>query len=265
MQSHPEIFEALFRRNILSPDNKEFLQQATNKYPFFAPAQFYLLAQSKDETDTFELQAAKTAILFNNSFWLNYQLEQSFKTETLKSLPEVVAVATVEEQEPIQETAVEPIEAKDPEPAKFQPFYTIYTKEEVTPEPVIEPVRTEPVLFQPLYTTDYFASQGIKLSDEVLPTDKLGVQLKSFTEWLKTMKKVHPERMTQTDQHADEKIQTLAERSNHEQEIVTEAMAEVLIQQGLKQKALEVYEKLSLLSPAKSVYFAAKIEQLKEH
>ena len=256
MQSHPEIFESLFRRNISSPDNKEFLQQAANKYPFFAPAQFYLLTQTKEDTDTFECQAAKTAILFNNAFWLNFQLEQSFKTETSKPQPEVITEA------PVQEPT---IEVKETEPAKFQPFYTIYTKEEVTREPFVEPVNKEPVLFQPLYTTDYFASQGIKLSDEVLPTDKLGVQLKSFTEWLKTMKKVHPERMTQPDQHVDEKIQTLAERSNHEQEVVTEAMAEVLIQQGLKQKAIEVYEKLSLLSPAKSVYFAAKIEQLKEY
>jgi hypothetical protein len=260
MQSHPEIFESLFRRNISSPDNKEFLQQTANKYPFFAPAQFYLLAQTKEETDTFELQAAKTAILFNNAFWLNYQLEQSFKTETPKFQPETII--TIEPS--IEVKTDESVETKETEPVKFQPFYTVYTKEDVAPEPA-EVNHTEPVLFQPLYTTDYFASQGIKLSDEVLPTDKLGVQLKSFTEWLKTMKKVHPERMTQPDQHADEKIQTLAERSNHEQEIVTEAMAEVLIQQGLKQKAVEVYQKLSLLSPAKSVYFAAKIEQLKAH
>jgi hypothetical protein len=261
MQSHPEIFESLFRRNISSPDNKEFLQQAANKYPFFAPAQFYLLAQTKEETDRFELQAAKTAILFNNAFWLNYQLEQSFKAESSKPQPEAISNTAPS----VQVITAEPVEVKETQPAKFQPFYTVYTKEEVAAEPSVETNHTEPVLFQPLYTTDYFASQGIKLSDEVLPTDKLGVQLKSFTEWLKTMKKVHPERMTQPDQHADEKIQTLAERSNYEQEVVTEAMAEVLIRQGSKQKAIEVYEKLSLLSPAKSVYFAAKIEQLKAH
>jgi hypothetical protein len=260
MQSHPEIFESLFRRNISAPDNKEFLQQAADKYPFFAPAQFYLLVQTKEDMNSFELKAAKTAILFNNAFWLNFQLEQSFKADTPKPQPEPTPIAISEEATP--STTVEAIDTK---PVKFQPFYTIYTKEEVTPESTIEPTTTESVLFQPLYTTDYFASQGIKLSDEVLPTDKLGVQLKSFTEWLKTMKKVHPERMTQPDPHADERIQTLAERSNHEQEIVTEAMAEVLIQQGLKQKAMEVYEKLSLLSPAKRVYFAAKIEQLNTH
>ena len=41
-------------------------------------------------------------------------------------------------------------------------------------------------------------------------------------------------------------------------------MAEVFIQQGKIEKAHDIYKKLSLLNPAKSAYFAAKIELLKE-
>lgn len=44
--------------------------------------------------------------------------------------------------------------------------------------------------FEPYHTVDYFASQGIKFSQEELPKDKLGKQLKSFTQWLKTMKRL---------------------------------------------------------------------------
>jgi len=40
-------------------------------------------------------------------------------------------------------------------------------------------------------------------------------------------------------------------------------MADVLVQQGRTNKAVEVLKKLSLLNPSKSTYFAAKIEQLK--
>jgi hypothetical protein len=117
--------------------------------------------------------------------------------------------------------------------------------------------------FEPMHLVDYFASQGIKLSDEVQTADKFGKQLKSFTEWLKTMKKVHvsdPETGAAT---ADISIQTMAEKSNAGGEIVTEAMAEVFAQQGKALKAIEVYKKLSLLNPLKSAFFAAKIEQLK--
>ncbi|MCR6718777.1 MAG: hypothetical protein NVV59_00485 [Chitinophagaceae bacterium] len=46
-------------------------------------------------------------------------------------------------------------------------------------------------------------------------------------------------------------------------EVVTEAMAEVWEKQGNRDKAIHIYKKLSLLDPAKSAYFAAKIEQLK--
>ena len=126
-----------------------------------------------------------------------------------------------------------------------------------------EPVKDE-MLFEPLFTTDYFASQGIKLSEEVKPDDKLGKQLKSFTEWLKTMKKNKAAQPSESTAIVDISVEKMAENSNKETEVVTESMAEVFIQQGKSKKAIEIYEKLSLLNPAKSTYFAAKIESLKE-
>jgi hypothetical protein len=58
-------------------------------------------------------------------------------------------------------------------------------------------------------------------------------------------------------------VQLLAENSNAEAEVLTESMAEVFARQGKIGKASEVYQKLSLLNPAKSTYFAAKLENLK--
>lgn len=119
---------------------------------------------------------------------------------------------------------------------------------------------------EPLYTIDYFASQGIKLKDlGIDPKDQLGQKLKSFTEWLKTMKKLHPEKLeTKIDDKAQSSIQNMAEHSNSTQDVLTESIAEVYARQGLKEKAREVYLKLSLLNPGKSAYFAAKISNLNE-
>ena len=50
-----------------------------------------------------------------------------------------------------------------------------------------------------------------------------------------------------------------------EREVITEAMAEVWWKQGNIEKAAEIYNKLKLLNPSKSHYFAAKIEALKNH
>ena len=121
-------------------------------------------------------------------------------------------------------------------------------------------------LFEPLHTVDYFASQGIRLTPEDNPTDQLGRQLKSFTEWLRMMRRLPQKgREIIPDRVTEEAVQHFAAHSIEGKEVVTETMAEVLAKQGMPERARLVYEKLSLLDPDKSAYFAAKIEQLNPH
>ncbi len=117
--------------------------------------------------------------------------------------------------------------------------------------------------FEPLHTVDYFASQGIRLNEESLNNDQLGKQVKSFTAWLKSMKKLHPDQLPEQNEVIEKLIQTSSDASNQHANVLTEAMAEVLVKQGKREKAIEMYEKLSLINPSKSAYFAAKIESLK--
>ena len=132
-------------------------------------------------------------------------------------------------------------------------------------KPVIS--ESEEPVFEPYHTIDYFASQGIKLRQEDLK-DKLGKQLKSFTEWLRSMKRIAPTQSEEIlanpfDETIQQAIQESAGHSVEGKDVVTEAMAEVWLKQGSKQKAIAIYEKLSLQNPAKSPYFAARIEQIK--
>jgi len=121
-----------------------------------------------------------------------------------------------------------------------------------------------PIETEPYHTVDYFASQGIKLSLELQKQDNLGVKVKKFTDWLKQMKRVSPAPADLgIDEAAENKVQDIAATSNKTKEVVTEAMAEVLAMQGMKDKAIQVYTKLSFLDPSKSAYFASKIENLK--
>lgn len=123
-----------------------------------------------------------------------------------------------------------------------------------------------PIVFQSYHTIDYFASQGIRLQQADLTKDRFGQQLKSFTEWLRSMKKlpnteagpVMPE-----DPGRQQLVIRNAASSLEDREVYTEAMAEVWAKQGNAAKARSIYEKLSLLNPSKSTYFAAKIDQLK--
>ncbi len=126
-----------------------------------------------------------------------------------------------------------------------------------------EPAETE-LKFEPYHTIDYFASQGIKYIPEEKPADRFGQQLKSFTEWLKILKRLpQTEIIKISNNSSEEKIQQLADHSISEGEVVTETMAEVWLKQGNKEKAIEIYNELCLLNPDKSAYFASLAERLK--
>ena len=170
--------------------------------------------------------------------------EIATEDESIKELNEIIPAA-------------EPVAIAAEAPTQPVAGFTAATHEGKTAVDLGEPI------FESYHTIDYFASQGIKLLQEELK-DKLGKQLKSFTDWLRSMKRVGPiESNTSLDDVANQSIQRIAEHSNEGKEVLTEAMAEVWAKQGNTEKAIRVYEKLSLLNPDKRPYFAGRIEQLK--
>jgi len=174
-----------------------------------------------------------------------------------ESTPEETTVAE------IYQAADEPAEVSIPTPAEeptadiiaHAAFEAAGLKEELTQE----------IPFEALHTIDYFASQGIKFNAEA-EKDQLSIKLRSFTDWLRSMKRLHPEKADNDLNNNDEThVREIAESSNEMGNIVTEAMAEVYLKQGKREKAVDVYEKLSLLDPGKSAYFALRIKQIKEN
>lgn len=226
---------------LLNKDESQ-LENIAGKYPWCSVAQLSLLhSYKKNNMPQFDNQASKTALFFNNTNWLNWQLHLLSKEyETVKNNGEEWPASTIEHQE---------------QNVKIQQSLSDVSSQANTTKEVIS--------FEPLHTTDYFASQGIKLTDEPVTNDKLGSQVKSFTEWLKSMKKIHKEKLGEGDEQTDKNIQLIAEHSNTDAEVITEAMADVLVKQDKRDKAIEVYEKLSLINPSKSAYFAGKIDSLK--
>jgi|SRR5690625_4750828 len=118
--------------------------------------------------------------------------------------------------------------------------------------------------FQPLYTEDYFAYTRTSLPEHIEnekpPTME---QVKSFTGWLKMMKKptgVEEPETEETSFPLDQKDN----QSREEEHVITESMAEIWVKNKQFGKAIEIYEKLILLNPEKRSYFANKISALKE-
>lgn len=229
------ITQQFFNKSSLDEVTVSELEAFVMTYPYVAPARFLLAKKEYDAYPSALHEDVITAgLYFNNPLWFEWQLRRDFNEA---------------ESDP-ENTGNTHAPAEDPVKIQDAPKQ---------PEPVIE--------FQSYHTIDYFASQGIRLQQAELSKDKLGQQLKSFTEWLRSMKKL-PSTEGDTTQTPDEsvrqeKVIINAASSIEEKEIVTEAMAEVWAKQGNRVKAMDIYHKLSLLNPSKSAYFASKIDQLK--
>ncbi|GAO44372.1 hypothetical protein [Flavihumibacter petaseus] len=281
-----------FRQPTLESVSIPELERAISKHPYAASLQLLLLKKQQQEKDPgFNSQWDKCSLYFPNPYLLQTVLSETSvwvkpaaePVSPLKTEQYHVADPVVPEPEAlVKSTVTEAVAAPAPEvPAEPEsPVQStednstlrsdILSRESPIPIPGLKdilPQTDSQPLFEPYHTIDYFASQGIKLSTEVAPGDKLGKQLKSFTEWIRTMKKLPAPRIEQQlmDAGNGEKIQEMAAGSVQHREILTETMAEVLVKQGNIQKAIELYAKLSLAHPDKSAYFATRIEQLKQH
>jgi hypothetical protein len=296
MRSQTEhVLQSLFSEVSLNNISVEHLRQIVDEHPYFTLGHLFLAKKLQTiSASEYEAQSEKTSLYFNEPIWLQTLLHPS--DEQMLTYPESIARTEPVGDAPIHaEEAIKQQDVNEPEADAIESQSIVAAPPVVESETVdiaaanrqsetipseITSIATEspsaekekndnqaeeqPQVFEPYHTVDYFASQGIKISNEIRPDDRLGRQLRSFTEWLKTMKRL-PE--TQAEQQLDEvtqqNIQDFAAHSLDEKEIVTESMAEVLLKQNRIDEGIAMYEKLSLLNPSKRAYFAAKIEQLK--
>ena len=290
-------------KSILQKDNLEQcsldeLQRLIDQYPYFSAAQLLLakklsIEPTAENTELYKQQLQKAALLFYNPLWLEYLLNDTGDAEIIPAEPgysepiepniEIESITNKEEQQKQTEQTNTKSESEDSLTTEKKESIIEVSKTESEPaegsiqeepDPMIEfpafkqesidPAKTE-LTFEPYHTVDYFASQGIKFKEEEQPKDKFGLQLKSFTEWLKTLKRLPVSEIVQpTDTNAEQKVEQLAGQSLQDREVITEAMAEVWKKQGNAPKAIDIYNKLSLLDPSKRAYFAAKIDELKK-
>ncbi|RYD95211.1 MAG: hypothetical protein EOP50_08330 [Sphingobacteriales bacterium] len=269
--------ESLFQKSFAECSAEE-LRQLTAQYPYFAPAHFLLLKKYDPSTEEYRRQYQKAQLYFHDpvsfEFFLHRAeriIEQPAVTAPVEAAPEEPAAEVVTVSEPfVSPTSLEEHEigiTEEGEASELTEADADATDAPETPLPGLAAIDLQAppeggLSFEPYHAVDYFASQGIRLSQDDVPKDKFGKQLKSFTDWLKTMKRITPETGGAHDAKTEAGVENLADHSVKESDIVTESMAEVWVKQGNKRKAADIYRKLSLLHPAKSAYFADKINSL---
>jgi hypothetical protein len=252
---------SLFKKNSLEECSIEEIAELANQYPYFSSAQLLLAAKKKQAAHPdFEKQLSTASLHINNPLWLDHLLNSKASNERI----------ALEKKTPVEEVLEEPNNDELVLEKIHHEFIDASKKDEAATTPVqqtpgIAGAGEQPHVFEPYYTVDYFASQGIKNVIEEKPKDRFSQQLKSFTEWLKTIKQLPPQQVAaMSDARSEEKVVELATHSIEDRNIETETMAEVWIKQGQPEKAVAIYRKLSLLNPSKSSYFASLIENLKK-
>lgn len=280
--------QQLFGKSSIDECDLQEIKNLADRYPYFAPAQFLLLEKLKKENaPEYSAQLQKAVLYYHDPLEFEYFISsERFETEVDFEDGDQPSVTDFKQEEeitaeipvvPENDTELQPeqnvVEEESADTVAGEEVSTVdEQKMEASIERVLQqeekqidqPADKNDLVFEPYHTVDYFASQGIKLSQEETSKDKFGKQLKSFTEWLKTMKRLPAKEMSkEIDPSTETKVQHLAEDSVHQSDVVTEAMAEVWIKQGNREKAIETYNKLGLLNPSKKAYFAGLIENLK--
>lgn len=244
--------------------NPKSLVQLAREYPYFAPAHYLkLIGTRQDNAALFLLQQLYPVnpVLLSG---LLAAAEQPQIEEEIIPLPE--ESATLQSEDAKEEIILQPASAED-----YFLQQGIHVSGTLPERNEIAPVHTVPETI-------------IDLEED---KEKSLMVVMSFAEWLKHIssknQKAKEEEAEQKALKAMWQQQKLAAANEEESEeipeqvfemavnsisrkdeLVSESLAEVYARQGKKEKAIDMYQKLSLLNPEKNAYFAAKIENLQK-
>jgi hypothetical protein len=239
------IVQSLFDREHLQELTVDELKGMTESFPYSSI--LHLLYTKKLKTSLhigYRDALMHTSLFFNQPQWLAYQMHDDAEIGVFRNNNFERSEEALKEEQANEKIATETVQTTD----------TSIPEEEKLEIPI-----------DPYHTVDYFASQGIKLSKEE-QKDELSRKVQSFTAWLRTMKRLQPAPETTTYKNIEEIFGNQhEEKSEDKNEVFTEAMAEVYLKQGMREKAIDIYHKLSLQNPANHHIFAARIQQIKEN
>ena len=285
MKETDYMIQSLFQRESMDEMTLDELKSHAEAFPYSSIIQFLYTCKLKSQYHLdFPEAVSKTALFFDDSSWLNYQLREEGEKGNFRKIlygsqhkdaNEVEGLNLPAEDRgfeglnlPAEGRGVEVVDFDENEGGFHDPAIVQAIEKIELQDPNTNPASgtNKDFDFQltPYHTIDYFASLGIKINMEN-EKDELSLKVKSFTAWLKTMKRLQPGPETVTVKDIQSILNTQNDKENQPEAILTEAMAEVYLKQGLREKAIDVYDKLSLQNPLNSHKFADKISQIKEN
>ena len=250
------------------------LNRLIEKNPYFHTGhQLYLKGLQQTDEAKMALQLRKTALnVRDRSVLYNYLNRPSaFRQDTPKkdeqqdelTVPFVPGSSYISQQDDIQHIVSIPSEASLPE---FYPLtmgagwkdddHQIISEEKImSDEQLLEMVR------QRLEQID---SSQTEEKNQITSSSETGVKLFSEeltgSDLIDSFLKANPKIIPGSSQYQADLSAGMQENND----IVSERLADIYESQGHKDKAIEIYQQLSLKNPEKDIYFAAQIDRLKE-
>lgn len=265
---------------LLEPDtlqvvNQEEIKKYAKEFPYFSLIQHFAEVSGSDA------QWQKLSLRFPSHPVLKYILKSKYKKEYPCSFNYIL------EEEQQQEF----IEIQD-EPEALIDETSIEDTASTIEELNIEPPQQDYFKLEGFHISDDLPSQWDNLIpasstiDIVDPKQSLMVVM-PFSEWLKYLSRLSVKEKAEeeskkslralwqkeklasaleeeTDEIPEEVFEMAVNSIVKKDDIVNESLAEVYVRQEKYQKAIDIYNKLSLLYPEKNTYFASKIEKLKK-
>lgn len=243
--------------------NPKALVQLAKEHPYFTPAHYLKFIGGKQES--------AALFLLQQSYPVNPVLLSSILTDAQEQ-SRINGEPAIIPEEPVMIKTEEPEEEIILQPASAEDYFLqqgIHVSGDL-------PERKE-------LTSS--ASEAMPETEE--DKEKSLMVVMSFAEWLKHIssknqkaKEEEAEQKALKTMWQQQKLAAAIEEESEEipeqvfemavnsisrkDELVSESLAEVYAKQGKKEKAIDMYQKLSLLNPEKNAYFAAKIENLQK-
>ena len=260
-----EYSELLTNFDPKSEDQRKVFEKITYRYPYFQSAYaHYLKTLKAQEQYNYDLILRKTAVLSPERETLHQWLEKDLEKEVTQPL-EVIRNNTndkvIPKTEATKETEiVKPV--KEENSNLTQPIESISLgknqKEEIKEKPVkkAKPKKKEmPVAMTYTDWVIYSSKDKIAAKEKKKSLDEKIALIDTF---LENRPKIPPVRQDQP------KVDLSANNEFNKEELMTETLAKVYLQQKKFKKALYAYQILSLKYPEKNSFFADQIKKIKQ-
>ena len=234
------------------------LESMVNRYPYFSIGQSLLaLAYHQSDTELFKYQVKKAAIAVpnRNKFRLLFTPIPQQQTKPDESFFRIVDVTEVDENEhniiPEKTFIIPEIDLSS-------------THEELTAEmALLDEKRKSLDELKELITKRLRQLEDEKQQQEQRKSEDLPQKKMSRKELIDKFIAENPS-ISRPKAEFYNPISMAQNSIIDKSDIVSETLAKIYLKQDYFDKAIEIYQKLSLLFPEKSIYFAAQIEKIKE-